>query len=862
PVEPACSSASSSSSSSPSSPRPPARAPKPGKRGAGRRAAKLSAAPPQQQTFGLTTDDVRKKMQELAKLPPDKLPERLAMEKDWLDAVIGLQPRGFPTFLNIFNIKNASSSALETSYSGQEKMYELMAHILLQFGLDNPVNIRDKTNTVVHLMGNAWGMFLFLRLMKIDFFRKNMTASLWLNAPHNDFLPLMKLSLFLTEIKKRYPGDELAWLMNDVDQILLSPPVDMAISLAVIKALQQDDITVFDALLKLGLDKDKVLRDGLSLCHVAARQNAGRILALLLESGANYNAINANGDTPIHLAAENGSFWAFVLICGRDDKPILIKNTMGELPVARAVKNGQWEFIERLAVLSPGLCLEGESRAAFFSNLISEKNIDALVKLRDLNVDIMPAQLIAARDGLLEVIHEMHEKGIDLESEGGGGETVAMVAALYNQVEILKLLHRSGIDISAMNSKNKSPLYRAMHAGHVDVIRALYDLGVNFYERGVSGFELVHEAARLNKSAVLRVLHELDRGQTDILNHVTDSGYTPALIAASNGCTDALKVLHECGVRLDKVDDLRRSVECQAVFDEKISVLELLLELGYSLQKPGDLPHPGLSIAACQGNTDIVLFYLDHGAWLEEEGPNGDTALHVAAEFGQLSVFALLVERGASLSARTTGGFTPTLLAAARGHTHILDFVLERAPDCLQDSFKNGTTIAHIGTTCTGQERILRWLSERVPACNFMQQSDDGYTPAHVAVISCNVPAIKELGRINPAFLRAKDRNGLEPIELAVKHGSFEVFVALAGYVSTEQIMESCALIAVRANHERILKWMAQRGLINLELTGNDDLKKSDSRPSSLHFFRPPGLSDDGHNRASESENPCSMPSL
>ena len=72
-------------------------------------------------------------------------------------------------------------------------------------------------------------------------------------------------------------------------------------------AVQQQDATTVEQLLGQRIDVNEVQPDGTTALHWAAHWNDLKIASSLIQAGANLDAANRYGSTPLLLACENGS---------------------------------------------------------------------------------------------------------------------------------------------------------------------------------------------------------------------------------------------------------------------------------------------------------------------------------------------------------------------------------------------------------------------------------------------------------------------------------------------------------------------------------------------------------------------------
>jgi ankyrin repeat protein len=207
----------------------------------------------------------------------------------------------------------------------------------------------------------------------------------------------------------------------------------------------------------------------------------------------------------------------------------------------------------------------------------------------------------ACRGGLAWLVERLLDTGaaaaIDRRVHGNTGETGLMAAAAAGRGEVAALLVRRGATLDAGSFRaaaegglleivrehlergldvdsafyGRTPLAAAIAGGHVEVARLLLDRGADpaalLYGRGH-----LHRAAEVGVPALVDLLLERHPDRSAALRHRDDHGWTPLFAAVWYGHRAAAERLIAAGAEVDLVDESERSL------------LELARERGLDLE--------------------------------------------------------------------------------------------------------------------------------------------------------------------------------------------------------------------------------------------------------------------------------------
>lgn len=788
------------------------------------------------------------RLKQLAELPMAELQLRLKRDKAYFDDLVRKEPPGFPLFQKLLEEVGA-----KPVLSGKNKqaipagMLMVICNMLLNFGLSTEMSPQNKLPCLHHMVNMTEGVMLFCQLLQIQSFHERISLPLWLKKAPDSLSLLMKMSAFLAPVKgSEQMGSECAALIQN-------PGLSLAISTEALSALQHDNVSLLELLRHVGLHVDMKYTNRLTLCHLAAQRNSTGILRYLLEKGACVNAINAQGDTPAHLAAEKANFEAFLILWQHDPSSVHIKNKAGDSPIKKAISLGHWKFMEDVTNSGIAHCLTKDEIKPLIATAVTE-NISVLKALHLGHIDLVPAVELVIHLGKLDMFRILRDFGVDLFAENDRGYTAAHIAAQTNNVAAIQLLHGMDFDIAKINSRGVSPLRVAIQNNHGDILEVMSSMGIDLTNSKDGHVAAVHEAARCGRSDIIKRLYIM--GQD--LNLLTKKGLSAAHIAANFGHVAVLKALHECGVNLGFASEegvtpahiaanfghvavLVALSECKVnlSFSNKEGItpahvaaqygqsesIEILKKLGVDLDVPDNNGHGVVHAAARYADANLIKSLHRLGVNLQARTPTGMTALHYSAQAGRAAVFESLISLGLDPAAENNTGFTAAHVAAYFGETEILNLLARRDMSLLDKRTPNGSTLVHTAVHA-GRHQVLAMFHQlKLP--DFKAKNSQGDTAAHLAVSEGHLECLKELGRINPDFLCVANSDGLTPLLVAAKLGRVEAFCELLTYelVMQTSSRSQCALVAAENNHPDILGILLKGELIPLAYMGPEILR-------------------------------------
>ena len=117
----------------------------------------------------------------------------------------------------------------------------------------------------------------------------------------------------------------------------------------------------------------------------------------------------------------------------------------------------------------------------------------------------------ASKNGHIEIVKVMIEKGLDINTLDDVGYTALSYAALNGYLDVVDLLIEYGADVNVTNHWGGNALVQAAFFGHVDIAKILIDNGANMNVT-IHGDSLVVYAAK--------------NGFDDLVEHLINAGAT------------------------------------------------------------------------------------------------------------------------------------------------------------------------------------------------------------------------------------------------------------------------------------------------------------------------------------------------
>lgn len=242
--------------------------------------------------------------------------------------------------------------------------------------------------------------------------------------------------------------------------------------------------------------------NGVSLLHQAVLYAGPREVAWLLEQGANVNAADRTGVTPLMLAVDDVEKVELLLQAGASAND---RSAAGRTALLNAVQQKRSARVLRL-LLAHGASVGGAERSDPLLQVLRNGDLEAITLLWEHYGRTFPDGALsqAALSNCLDCLRFV----LSSDRSPQAISAALLASAIMANTEILAELVAAGADVNASDEDGRTVLMKAVYSDYADDerIRLLLTSGANVNARAKDGDTVLTEARKKGNSDVLAAL--------------------------------------------------------------------------------------------------------------------------------------------------------------------------------------------------------------------------------------------------------------------------------------------------------------------------------------------------------------------
>lgn len=548
---------------------------------------------------------------------------------------------------------------------------------------------------------------------------------------------------------------------------------------------------------------------GDTILHTATMMNVEpKIIELLINKGADVNARNKEGSTPLSIAVQKNDIPTVRLLTSKG-ADIHTQDTNGYSPLMIALAGSQ-EMMEAMINSNNAISQDSEGNTPLHIALINDAPLEKVQYLISLTDDVN----IRNRDG----------------------NSPLFISVLKNRQKVGEMLLTKKADIFATNTNNNSPLRLALKYGGIvqdwiitsktikstdgsgntvlhyaaewqygDAINFLLTKGAKISAKNANGETPLFSAAKTNNPQIIQIIVD---GGADI--HARDNlGSTAIHTAVRWDAPLSVDKLISLGINVNVQNSAGKSPLSEAVVASKYDVAQKLLQYGAN---PNSCDTNGVTILmdAIRGcNKDIVQLLLNNGANPNVQEVNGRNAYHEAAYMGEIEIIQMIREAGGNPLARDKQGKTPFSIVMNKDNK-IIHAVLGTNTN-ITDS--DGNSPLHIIVKNKGSVELLKDLiSNGYPLDT---RNSSGYTALNYAIEADDVQRATVLLENGADPFLMIDKKGNNGVTIALNKNNNQIIQYIVKYAGDKTDVQGNTILhyAAKTSSAQIIKTLLSYGI-------------------------------------------------
>ena len=487
------------------------------------------------------------------------------------------------------------------------------------------------------------------------------------------------------------------------------------------------------------------------------------IIKLLIESGAEVNAADNNGLTPLYVATQKGHerVVEYLLTHGAE---VNVADKNGVTPLYVATQKSHERVVEYL--LTHG----AEVDAADNNGITS--------------------LYVATQKGHERVVEYLLTHGAEVDAADNNGVTPLMAAAFNGHERVVEYLLTHGAEVDAADNNGVTPLMVAAANGHLETVILLIENGAKVSRKtnkGNAAFSLSRERQPILKLIVHQKLYSLS--EKLFPQHLSTQQLFITLIKEKASFEQLVDFIIENQGNLNENEQDQITLLMMATAMESYEVTKKLIIAGAN-KDATDGRATALHYACAYGSLQTLTLLLEQGCSLEIPDSTGDYPELWAVEKDNLEKLQIILEfkrNGKYLvdinRAQAGTGKKLNLLESAQHYqanrciAYLQELILNRTQtQFAQLSLNNQEQISLLKAAESGDLEMISLLINSNAEVNMIDSK--GRTPLHLATEKSHLEIISMLV-LYGADTDIADNKGVTPLYMAVQQNNSEIVSAL-----------------------------------------------------------------------------------
>jgi ankyrin repeat protein len=388
---------------------------------------------------------------------------------------------------------------------------------------------------------------------------------------------------------------------------------------------------------------------GNTVLHHATMWKIDSVIPAIVERGANTEAVNISGETPLFIAVKANAASTVRALLGAGAS-LTGRDSLGNTALHTAVRSNAPQAAEAL--------LDANSNIDAY-NLYGQTPLHDAVRLGSYDT-----QVILVR------------RGANIEVRDNEGNTPLLLTVRMGTFRAAEQLITSGGDINTRNNSGDTALHTAVRDERSDLVALLLQNGAQIYSLNADGespfsiaLSFQDDRNQTGASRMVSTLLTTDRARIS-----DDEGRGALHIAVlRNMSVSKLEIIVNQGGKVNSVEREGRTPLRMAVDMDNWEAARYLVGAGsdvFSIARDGRTP---AEITLGRGVTAVRAVF--SGKAIIARDSSGNTILHYAARNGNRDLVSLLLELGADRSLRNTAGESAADIANRWGNTAAYDLL-------------------------------------------------------------------------------------------------------------------------------------------------------------------------------------------